>query len=90
MTQDAARLTLPGTRSRAVRLPMLTAVMTFAIAVAAEAFSPMPAVPATLQVLEGQICAPLLTITLTADNKTGTGTWLQLVQSDGATACAVR
>ena len=90
MTQDAARLTLPGTRSRAVRLPVLTVVMTFAIAVAAEAFSPMPAVPATLQVPEGQICAPLLTITLASANKTSTGTWLQLVKSDGAAACAIR
>lgn len=90
MTQEVTRLTLPGTRSRAVRLPLLTVLMTFAIAVAAEAFSPMPVVPDTLQDFEGQSCAPLLTITLASANKTSIGTWLQLVKSDGATACAVR
>lgn len=90
MTQKVARLTLPATRSRAVRLPVLTVLMTFAIAVAAEAFSPMPAVPDTLQVLEGQTCAPALTITLASANKISTGAWLQLVKSDSATACAVR
>lgn len=90
MTKEVAPLDLPATRSRAVRLPVLTVVMTFAIAVAAEAFSPMPAVPDTLQVLEGQNCAPALTITLASANNASTGTWLQLVKSDGATACAIR
>lgn len=90
MTQDATRLTGPSKRSRAVRLPVLTALMTVAIAVAAEAFSPMPAVPATVPVVESQSCAPALTVTLTSAGKTGTSYWLQLVKSDGADACAVR
>lgn len=90
MTQDYARLTSRGTRTRAVRLPVLTVLMTFAIAVAAEAFSPMPAVSDTLQVLEGQSCAPALTVGLTSAGKADAGYWLQLVKSDGATACAVR
>lgn len=90
MTQGSARLTLPAKRSRAVRLPILTMLMTFAIAVAAEAFSPMPVISDTVQVFEDQICAPALTIGLTSANTTSTGYWLQLVKSDGTMACAVR
>lgn len=90
MTLDYARLTPPRTRSRVLRLPVLTVLMTFAIAVAAEAFSPMPLMESDVRHLEAQDCAPALTIRLTSASKTGTGTWLQLVRSDGASACAVR
>jgi hypothetical protein len=90
MTQKAASVILPAKRSRAARLPVLTVVMTFAIAVAAEAFSPMPAIPDALQGLESASCTPALTIGLASAGKTGTGTWLQLVKSDGVTACAAR
>lgn len=86
MTQKVANPTSPQKRSRAVRLPVLTVLMTFAIAVAAEAFSPMPAIP---DVLQGQDCAPALTIGLTAADKASARAWLQLVKSD-ATVCAVR
>lgn len=88
MTHEAARLILPRKRSRAVRLPALTVVMTFAIAVAAEAFSPMPA--SVIHSLEDQNCAPALTIGLTSANKANADAWLQLVKNDGAAACFIR
>lgn len=88
MTQESARLISPGTRTRAVRLPVLTVFMTFAIAVAAEAFSPMPAT--VIQNLEDRACAPALTIGLTAANDADAGAWLQLVKSGGAMACTIR
>lgn len=87
MVQEASRPTSPGKRSRAVRLPVLTLLMTFAIAVAAEAFSPMPAT--MVQSLEDQNCAPALTIGLTSAGEASAGAWLQLVKSDAA-ACATR
>jgi hypothetical protein len=88
MMQEAARPTSPTQRSRAVRLPVLTVVMTFAIAVAAEAFSPMPVGEKLAQGV--QDCTPALTIGLTAAGKANTGTWLQLVKNDGTALCAVR
>lgn len=90
MTQNYARLTSRGTRTRAVRLPVLTVLMTFAIAVAAEAFSPMPPALDTAPALESHSCAPALTVGLTSTGKADAGYWLQLVKSDGAAACAVR
>lgn len=88
MTQESARLISPG--RRAVRLPVLTVFMTFAIAVAAEAFSPMPATQDIVQTLEDHDCAPALTIGLASVGKTSAGYWLQLVKSDGTAACAIR
>lgn len=88
MTQQTARPTSPGKRSRAVRLPVLTLFMTFAIAVAAEAFSPMPEIDAPR--FEVPNCAPALTIGLAFAGKASTGYWLQLVKADGADVCAVR
>ena len=88
MTPAAARLTSPGMRMRAVRLSVLTLVMTFAIAVAAEAFSPLVIAAAEQQFIAAEDCAAALTVRFTSSEEGASGTWLKLVKSDAA--CAVR
>lgn len=88
MTQAAARPTSPGRRLRAVRLSVLTLVMTFAIAVAAEAFSPPVIAAADRQFIAAQDCAAALTVRFASSGDGASGTWLKLVKSDAA--CAVR
>lgn len=86
MTQEAARLISTGRRVRTARLSMLTLVMTLAIAVAAEAFSPPAA--AEQQFVAAEDCAAALTVRLASTENRASGTWLKLVKS-GAD-CAVR
>jgi len=72
--------------ARLVRLSALTAFMTFAIAVAAEAFSP-PSIASVSQRFAIDNCAPALTVSL-ATRASASGYQLKLVRNDAA--CALR
>lgn len=72
--------------ARVARLSALTAFMTFAIAVAAEAFSP-PSAASVPQRFAVDHCAPALTVRL-ATRAITSGYQLQLVRNDAA--CALR
>lgn len=87
MTPADARLTSPGMAMRAVQLSVLTLVMTFAIAVAAEAFSPPVIAAAEQQFIAAEDCAAALTVRFASSEEGASGTWLKLVKSDAA--CAV-
>lgn len=74
--------------ARVARLSALTAFMTFAIAVAAEAFSPSSAASIPQRVALDH-CAPALTVSLATARAGASGTWLKLVRSDSATVCVL-
>lgn len=84
MTHDHHIWARKGTR--VARLSALTAFMTFAIAVAAEAFSP-PSVASVPQRFAIDHCAPALTVSLAA-RASASGYQLKLVRNDAA--CALR
>jgi hypothetical protein len=73
--------------ARVARLSALTAFMTFAIAVAAEAFSP-PSVAFVPQLFAIDDCAPALTVSLATTRANVSGYQLKLVRNDAA--CALR
>lgn len=74
--------------ARVARLSALTAFMTFAIAVAAEAFSP-PSIASVPQLSAADACTAALTVSLATTGADASGTWLKLVRSDSA-ACILR
>ena len=86
MTPDHHAWTKKG--ARVARLSALTAFMTFAIAVAAEAFSPPSAAPVP-QRFAIDHCTPALTVSLATIRAGASAYQLKLVRSDSATACAL-
>ena len=69
--------------ARVARLSALTAFMTFAIAVAAEAFSP-PSIASVPQRFAVDDCAPALTVSLATASANASSYQLKLVRNDAA------